>query len=192
MPSRADSDNPVGGYRPLTLDDIMATRPCNDWPRTRIESLWPTDGQVTVRTLADAVAVPYHNRLLTLVRMLSVPDRVVFAQECADWAADWAASTYVEHAAKAHATAANGWARRATERAAFAAKWAAADAYAVAEHATYAAQAAVSAWARRAACTVEGDGWREWTAYYCARDCARERILDRLCRRLSATEETTQ
>jgi hypothetical protein len=83
-----------------TVDEIMATRPCADYPRERVEELWGGRESLTVVEIA-ALDIPLLDRLYQVIRLLPLESIPVLARRYAD---DAPSSADADDAAIAAAT----------------------------------------------------------------------------------------
>ncbi|MFA5214339.1 MAG: hypothetical protein WC406_13460 [Methanoregula sp.] len=86
-----------------TVDEIMATRPCADYPRERVEELWGGRESLTVVEIA-ALDISISDRLYQVIRLLPLESIPVLARRYADDAATCVYSAQYADAA-AHTTA---------------------------------------------------------------------------------------
>ncbi len=69
--------------RGYTVDEIMATQPCANYPRERVEALWGGRESLTVAEIAT-LGIPVKDRLYQVIRLLPLESIPVLARRYAD------------------------------------------------------------------------------------------------------------
>ena len=68
--------------RKVTVDDIMAHYPCEEYPRERIEELWGGRESLTLTEILD-LGIPTEDRIWAVTKFLSEEENGQFARWCA-------------------------------------------------------------------------------------------------------------
>ena len=68
--------------RRVTVDDIMAKKPCNEYPREQVEALWGSRESLTLTEVLD-LDIPAKDRVWAVTRFLSKEEKRYFARWCA-------------------------------------------------------------------------------------------------------------
>ena len=67
--------------RRVTVDDIMAKKPCDEYPRERIEELWGGKEDLTLMEILD-LDIPAEDRIWAVTRFLPKEENGQFARWC--------------------------------------------------------------------------------------------------------------
>jgi len=145
--------------RKVTVDDIMAHYPCEEYPRERVEELWGGKEDLTLTEILD-LGIPTEDRIWAVTKFLSEEENGQFTRWCALqvvhlWDCPDVVKRYLE-------TGDEGL-RGAARTTALAAAWGAAQdaARAAAWGAVHAAADAARTTAHAAACTTARAAWGE-------------------------------
>jgi len=68
--------------REVTVDDVMAKKPCNEYPREQVEALWGSRESLTLTEVLD-LDIPAKDRVWAVTRFLSKEEKRYFARWCA-------------------------------------------------------------------------------------------------------------
>jgi len=174
--------------RKITVDNIMAKKPCEEYPRERVEELWGGKNTLTLTEILD-LDIPAEDRIWAVTRFLPKEENWQFARWCALqvthlWDCPDVVKQYLETGDKSIRDAACEAAWNATLNAAWLAAWNAADA------AQAAAQAAAwnAADAADAADAAHAAAAHSAAAHAAARGEERQKQIEKLREMLECTK----